>query len=203
MRRSTLWMCALVTVATFGCRQISDQYAKIKQTIQAKIAQRRGRAPTPPQPAPPLPQASADTALASPAAPSAAATPPAPGRRHVAQAPDIARPARDVPYQSPDTGTIAPGMSEKEIYSMWGPPIAVRRQGEMTFLYFRNGCEYTCGTEDVVFLQNGQVVDAVLRWPGHGYSGQSSSPAATPPHGPARPGGDTLTVKSPSTPGGR
>ena len=203
MRRSTLWMCALVTVATFGCRQISDQYAKIKQTIQAKIAQRRGRAPTPPQAAPPVPQASADTALASPAAPSAAATPPPPGRRHVAQAPDIARPARDVPYQSPDTGTIAPGMSEKEIYSMWGPPIAVRRQGEMTFLYFRNGCEYTCGTEDVVFLQNGQVVDAVLRWPGHGYSGQSSSPAATPPHGPARPGGDTLTVKSPSTPGGR
>jgi len=203
MRRSTLWMCALVTVATFGCRQISDQYAKIKQTIQAKIAQRRGRAPTPPQPAPPVPQASADTALASPAAPSAAATPPPPGRRHGAQAPDIARPARDVPYQSPDTGTIAPGMSEKEIYSMWGPPIAVRRQGEMTFLYFRNGCEYTCGTEDVVFLQNGQVVDAVLRWPGHGYSGQSSSPAATPPHGPARPGGDTLTVKSPSTPGGR
>jgi len=53
---------------------------------------------------------------------------------------------------------------------------------------------------DVVFLQSGQIVDAVLRWPGHRYSGQSSSPVATPPHGPARPGGDTLTVKSPSTP---
>ena len=202
MRRSTLWMCALVMVATSGCKQVSDQYAKIKQTIEAKIAQRRGRAPTPPQPAPPIPRASADTPLASvappPAAPSAT-----PGRRHVARAPELPRPARDVPYESPDTGTIAPGMGEKEIYALWGPPIGVRHRGEMTFLYFRNGCEYTCGTEDVVFLQNGQVVDAVLRWPGHGYSGQSSSPAATPPHGPARPGGDTLTVKSPSTPGGR
>ena len=200
MRRSTPWMCALVMVATSGCKQISDQYAKIKQTIEAKIAQRRGRVP-PPAPVPP-PRATADTPLASAAAPSAA-PPPAPGRRHVAQAPEIARPAGDVPYESPDTGTIAPGMHEKDIYSLWGPPIAVRHQGEMTFLYFRNGCEYTCGTEDVVFLQNGQVVDAVLRWPGHGYSGQSSSPAATPPHGPARPGGDTLTVKSPSTPGDR
>src|SRR5439155_19341797 len=77
---------------------------------------------------------------------------------------------------------------------------AVRHQGDMTFLYYPNGCEYTCGTADVVFLQNGQVVDAVLRWPGHGYSGHAAPPAATPPHGPARPGGDTLTVKSPSTP---
>jgi hypothetical protein len=65
----------------------------------------------------------------------------------------------------------------------------------MTYLYFRNGCEYSCGTEDVVFLQNGQVVDAVLRWPGHRYSGQSSSPAATQPR--ARRGGDTLTARPP------
>jgi hypothetical protein len=199
MRRSTLWMCALVTVATSGCKQISDQYAKIKQTIEAKIAQRRGRVPTPPQPAPAQPRASADTPFAAPLA--APAAPPAAGRRHGAQAPALPRPARDVPYESPDTGTIAPGMGERDIFSLWGPPIAVRHQGEMTFLYYRNGCEYTCGTEEVVFLRNGQVVDAVLRWPGHGYSGQSSSPAATPPHGPARPGGDTLTVKSPSTPG--
>ena len=204
MRRSTPWMCALVMVATSGCKQISDQYAKIKQTIEAKIAQRRGRLPTPSQPAPQPPRLSADTPLATVVPkPPPAATPAAPSRRHVAQAPEIPRPDRDVPYESPDTGTIAPGMGEKEIYSLWGPPISVRRRGEMTFLYFRNGCEYTCGTEDVVFLQNGQVVDAVLRWPGHGYSGQSSSPAATPPHGPARPGGDTLTVKSPSTPGVR
>ena len=204
MRRSTPWMCALVMVANSGCKQISDQYAKIKQTIEAKIAERRGRVPTPVQATPQPPRLSADTPLATPAPASPPpAAPAGPSRRRAAQAPEIARPARDVPYESPDTGTIAPGMAEKDIFSLWGPPIAVRHQGEMTFLYFRNGCEYTCGTEDVVFLQKGQVVDAVLRWPGHGYSGQSSSPAATPPHGPARPGGDTLTVKSPSTPGAR
>src|SRR2546429_422505 len=138
-----------------------------------------------------------------PAAPpqAVAATPPpsAPPKKPARHAPAVPLPARDVAYDSLDTGTIAPDMSEREVYSLWGPPIAVRRQGDMTYLYYRNGCEYTCGTEDVVFLQSGKVVDAVLRWPGHGYSGQSSSPFATPPHGPARPGGDTLTVK-PSTP---
>jgi hypothetical protein len=105
---------------------------------------------------------------------------------------------RDVPFNSPDTGTIAPGMGEKDVYSLWGPPADVRRQGEYTYLFFPNGCEHSCGTADVVILQNGHVVDAVLRWPGHGYSGQSSSPAATQPH--VRHGGDSLTVKRPPTP---
>src|SRR5260370_39203538 len=70
-----------------------------------------------------------------------------PGRRRAGgiEAPELPRPNRDVPYDSPDTGTIAPGMAEKDIYSLWGAPIAVRRQGEMTFLYFRNGCEYKIG----------------------------------------------------------
>ena len=140
----------------------------------------------------PQPVPSQDVAAGPPASP--------PPKRPARQAPAVPLPARDVPYESPDTGTIAPGMAEREVYSLWGPPIAVRHQGDMTYLYYRNGCEFTCGTEDVVFLQNGKVVDAVLRWPGHGYSGQSSSPFATPPHGPARPGGDTLTVKSSSTP---
>src|SRR5881628_3358458 len=158
MRRSTLLMCALLTIATSGCKQINEQWAKVKAKIAA------ARQPT----------------------------------RPARQAPAVPLPARDVPYDSPDTGTIAPDMSEREVYSLWGPPIAVRRQGDMTYLYYRNGCEYTCGTEDVVFLQNGKVVDAVLRWPGHGYSGQSSSPFATPPH--LRRGGDTLTVKPPSSP---
>jgi len=188
MRRSTLLMCALLTIATSGCKQINEQVQKVKDRIAA--ARQRTKPGQPAQPAPATPQ---------PAAPSqdvAATPPPKPAR----QAPAVPLPARDVPYNSPDTGTIAPGMRERDIYSLWGPPNAVRRQGEMTYLYYPNGCEYTCGTADVVFLQHGQVVDAVLRWPGHAYSGQSSSPFATPPHGPARPGGDTLTVKSSSTP---
>ncbi|PYO84461.1 MAG: hypothetical protein DMD65_03075 [Gemmatimonadetes bacterium] len=187
-------MCALLAIATSGCEQIKSQYTKIKDTIVAKIAERRGRAPAAPaQPAPA--QATPETPAPQPAP----ATPPAkPPRRPAIQAPEISRPTRDTPYDSPNTGTIDPGMSEEDVYSMWGPPVGVRRQADMTFLYYRNGCEYSCGTEDVVFLQNGKVVDAVLRWPGHRYSGQSSSPAATQPH--LRRGGDTLTVKPPSSP---
>src|SRR5436853_7411577 len=190
MRRSTLLTSALLMIATSGCKQITEQVQKIK----AKIAAARQRA-KPVQPVPELP----DTPRAAPAQ-DVGAKPPAPPKKPARQAPAVPLPTRDVPYNSPDACTIAPGMREREIYSMWGPAIAVRHQGDMTFLYYPNGCEYTCGTADVVFLQNGQVVDAVLRWPGHGYSGQSSSPAATPPHGPVRPGGDTLTVKTPSTP---
>src|SRR6266571_357281 len=160
MRRSTLLTCALVMIAA------ARQRAK------------------PGQPVPAVP----DTQRAAPAQ-DVGAKPPAPPKKLARQAPAVPLPTRDVPYNSADTGTIAPGMREREIYSMWGPPIAVRRQGDMTFLYYPNGCEYSCGTADVVFLQKGQVVDAVLRWPGHGYSGQSSSPFATPPHGPVRPGG--------------
>jgi len=89
-------------------------------------------------------------------------------------------------------------MTENDVYSLWGPPAAVRHSGEYAYLYFRNGCEYTCGMLDLVTLQNGQVVDAVLRWDGHRYSGQSSSPKATKPH--YTPGGDTLTVRPPATP---
>ena len=40
--------------------------------------------------------------------------------------------------------------------------------------------EWTCGTLDVVTLQNGKVVDAIVRWPGHGYEGQSTSPTSIP-----------------------
>src|SRR2546427_5279292 len=42
------------------------------------------------------------------------------------RSPQVPLPSRDVPYNSLDTGTIAPGMGEREIYSLWGPPIAVR-----------------------------------------------------------------------------
>jgi hypothetical protein len=193
MRRSTLWMCALVTIATSGCKQINEQWAIVK----AKIDAARHRNAPRPQPAP-APAATAPPAPA-PAQPSSMDRP---AGRHGQEPPVPSRPVptADVAYTSSDTGTIAPGMGEKDIYSLWGPPADVRRQGQFTYLFFPNGCEHTCGTADVVILQNGQVVDAVLRWPGHGYSGQSSSPAATPPHGPVHTGGDTLTTKSPSTP---
>jgi hypothetical protein len=190
MRRSTLWMCALLVTATSGCKQVNEQIAKIKEQIAARRGRSTSPPPAPAQPAPPA----ADTAVGGQAESERRAKS-APRPPHY---PEQAQATRDVPYSSVDTGTIAPGMSEKDVYSLWGPPIAVRHQGEWTYLFFRNGCEYTCGTEDVVTLQSGHVMDAVLRWPGHGYSGQSSSPAATRPHG--RPRGDSLAVKPQSTP---
>src|SRR5438552_16403894 len=113
MRRSTPWMCALVMVATSGCKQISDQYAKIKQTIEAKIAQRRGRVPTPPPPPPAPPRASADTPLTASAPPSAPA-PAAGGGRPVAPAPEVAPPAGRRPHQAAQTGPRRPGVGGKD-----------------------------------------------------------------------------------------
>jgi hypothetical protein len=103
-----------------------------------------------------------------------------------------------VPYVSDDTGTVNPGMSEREVYELWGAPAAVRRVGAYTYLFFRNGCEYTCGTMDVVTLKTGRVADAIVRWDGHRYSGESSSPPGRVPV--ANPGGDTLQLRPPPAP---
>jgi len=88
---------------------------------------------------------------------------------------------RDEPYNSADTGTVAPGMSQEDVVAVWGRASAVRHAGEYTYLHYPNGCELTCGTDDVVILQNDKVVDAIVRWRGHGYSGQSSSPPGKTP----------------------
>ena len=105
---------------------------------------------------------------------------------------------RDVPYKSNDTGTVNPGMSEREIYEVWAAPAAVRRVGQYTYLFYQNGCEYTCGTMDVVTLKDGRVVDAIVRWDGHRYSGESSSPPGRVPF--PNPGGDTLHIAPPPAP---
>jgi hypothetical protein len=84
--------------------------------------------------------------------------------------------AMDEPYTPTHTGNVSPGMSRDEVVGVWGPPVAERSSAVWTYLYFRNGCEVSCGTFDVVFLENGQVVDAIVRGPGHTYEGTSSSP---------------------------
>ncbi|MGH7608008.1 MAG: hypothetical protein ACREME_11780, partial [Gemmatimonadales bacterium] len=124
----------------------------------------------------------------------AAPPPPPTSRPRPPARPEGTRALRDVPLVSADTGTVAPGMSERDVYAVWGPPAAVRRAGEFTYLFFQNGCEYSCGTMDVVTLQNGQVVDAIVRWDGHRYAGLSSSPPGRTPS--ANVGGDTLVMPS-------
>lgn len=120
------------------------------------------------RPAAPVDTMPPDTAPAAPVTPPAAAQP--------SPRPVPTTPLMDEPYTPTDTGTVAPGMSREEVVAIWGVPVAERMSGAWTYLYYRNGCEVTCGTFDVVFLQDGQVVDAIVRGPGHTYAGVSSSP---------------------------
>lgn len=116
------------------------------------------------------------TVAAAPTDTTRAAPPPAP-----APAPKPQAPAADEPWTPVDTGTVAPGMTRDQVIAVWGIPVAERTAAEREYLYFRNGCEVSCGTFDVVFLENGQVVDAIVRGTGHNYSGTSSSPADRKP----------------------
>jgi len=175
MRRSMLAVCALSVVATLGCDKIKDMIAKRRGTNRTPATAVHAATDTTKKPAPAAPTGAAAQAPTT--------KHPTPGATGItpSQTMQNAPPVTDKPYSSPDTGTVAPGMSERDVYSLWGPPADVRKSGEWTYLHYPNGCERTCGTDDVVMLQNGQVVDAIVRWPGHAYSGQSSSPP--PPNG--------------------
>ncbi len=82
----------------------------------------------------------------------------------------------DEPWEPEFLGTVDPGMTREQVVATWGPPVAERVYGNREYLYFRNGCEVSCGTFDVVFLEGGQVIDAIVRGLGHEYTGVSSSP---------------------------
>jgi hypothetical protein len=148
MRRSMLAICALLAVTTAGCDKLKSMFGK--------------KAPAPAVPQQVAPKIQAPPPQATPA--------PSPAPKTAVQR------VADADYESPDTGTIAPGMTESQIYTLWGAPVAVRHMGTRTYLFFHNGCERSCGTADMVTLENGQVVDAITRWPGHAFSGKSSSP---------------------------
>ena len=106
------------------------------------------------------------------------------------------------PAAAPQQGgsAISPGMTEAQVVALWGAPAAKRTAGAWTFLLYPNGVEREVRFMDVVFLQNGQVVDAVLRGAGHVYTGQSSSPPGRVPEftapghgGAANPAGGSVT----------
>lgn len=86
------------------------------------------------------------------------------------------------PEPAPDTSTLVrPGMSEQDVRVRWGEPVTVRRVNDWTYLFYENGRERATGMYDVVFLQNGQVVDAIVRAEGRVYAGTSSSPEGRVP----------------------
>jgi hypothetical protein len=76
--------------------------------------------------------------------------------------------------------TIDPGMTQAQVIAKLGQPLSTRSFKSFTYLLYRNGCEKTCGMNDLVTLDSGKVVDAVFRAPDRRYSGTSSSPRAIP-----------------------
>ena len=76
---------------------------------------------------------------------------------------------------------IDPGMTRAEVVDRLGKPLNERKSGEHTYLFYRNGCEKTCGMNDLVVLDAGKVSDAIFRSPARRYSGTSSSPVGVKP----------------------
>jgi hypothetical protein len=76
--------------------------------------------------------------------------------------------------------TIDSGMTEAQVIAALGQPLSTRSFRSFTYLLYRNGCEKTCGMNDLVTLDSGKVIDAVFRSPSRRYSGKSSSPRAIP-----------------------
>lgn len=170
------FVCATVlTVGLTGCGFFGgDEEETPAATQEVPAVDSSAQAAAELEEAPPLEQEPAPAASTTPVAPAREASPPP------------VRTAVDQPWTPTHTGTIDPGMTRSQVIAVWGEPLVERDSGGWLYLYYRNGCEVTCGMNDVVLLQDGQVVDAVVRGRGHIYSGVSSSPAGreavpTPP----------------------
>jgi hypothetical protein len=72
---------------------------------------------------------------------------------------------------------IHAGMSADEVRAAFGAPARTRDQGDWTYWFYPNGCPVRCGSDDVVFLQDGKVVAAVLRTPRRRFEGPTASAA--------------------------
>jgi len=88
--------------------------------------------------------------------------------------------ARPVHAQAPDN-QIDPGMSKAQVIQHLGQPQSISKKDSSLFLYYKNGCEKTCGMLDLVILINDKVVDAIFRDPNRHYTGKSTSPMALTP----------------------
>ena len=75
---------------------------------------------------------------------------------------------------------VRPGMTAEEVTAAWGTPTATRTRGDFTYLSYPSSCMPECGTQDVVILQAGKVVDAIARSSNHPYEGPSSLSGKAP-----------------------
>jgi hypothetical protein len=80
----------------------------------------------------------------------------------------------------PAQSVIDPGMPKAQVIARLGAPAIERTAGDAGYLFYRNGCERTCGMNDLVLLDKGVVVDAVFRSSKRRFSGTSSSPRMIP-----------------------
>ncbi len=180
MRWPTLLTLAAASLALGGCDRIPFLGRQAADTSAADTAV------APPTTTAAAPESAAVDSQppAQPARPQTRRVGPTERQAPAAESPTgrrtAASPLTDEPWTPTFTGTVDPGMTRDEVVAIWGPPVADRGAGPWTYLFYRNGCEVTCGTFDVVLLENGQVVDAIVRAPGHVYSGVSSSPPERP-----------------------
>jgi hypothetical protein len=72
--------------------------------------------------------------------------------------------------------SIDPGMSREQVVARLGEPLSAKSYESFTYMLYHNGCEKTCGMNDVVTLDSGKVVDAVFRSSSRHYTGTSTSP---------------------------
>ncbi len=161
------WRCltivAIAGLVSLGCDKIPFLGKKADDAAQAEAVP-----DTTPTPAAPV--------AATPQPPEPQPVEPEPAQTPVREAPATSRQVGEEAWFPTETGTIRPGMTADEVVGVWGAPVADRTITNWTFLYFRNGCERACGTFDIVMLEGGQVVDAIVRGVGHTYAGVSSSP---------------------------
>lgn len=75
---------------------------------------------------------------------------------------------------------VRPGMTAAEVTAAWGAPTSTRTRGDFTYLNYPSSCMPACGTQDVVILQDGKVVDAIARSSNHPYEGPSSLTGKAP-----------------------
>ena len=86
-----------------------------------------------------------------------------------------------LPLGAQSEATIDPGMSRADVIERLGKPINERKTGNSWFMFYRNGCEKSCGMNDLVILEDDKVVDAIFRSPSRHYSAASSSPTGVRP----------------------
>ena len=102
------------------------------------------------------------------------------------------------PGLAQESGSISPGMTIEQVTAVLGPPLVTREQGEWTYLFFSNDCLPGCGSDDVVFLRQGEVVSAVFRGQGRRFTGGSANAALQPHRGSATRVGGVRVEGSPA-----